>query len=177
MDYFWIKEDRRYLNTPTILGLDQIIARRSTMDPDKADRILDVNVAYAKSESPLDYPDVLNQQIFLINDKLKKVFSIYDKRIKYKTFCILNNLCYEYNTYYAPILEKVDCVAVESVISPDKNYIKNLILKDKKIGNRSIFKVDGLTDVVILRLDVLESILRRGKPAFDIVKISTAYCE
>ena len=49
-----------------------------------------------------------------------------------------------------------------SEISPDRSYIKKLRIRQMD-GLDSIFKVAGLmTDAVIIRLDVAESLLRRG---------------
>lgn len=141
------------------------------MDPNRADKVREINIAFAKSEKPLDYPDVVTHQMFLINEKIKKVITIYDKKVKYKTICILNNLCNDYHIYYAPVLEKVECISEKSIASPDKSYIKKLVLLSSQINCYSIFKVSGLTDVVIFRQDMLESVLRRGIPTFSIVKL------
>ena len=57
---------------------------------------------------------------------------------------------------------EVDCLSENSQVSPDKSHVKKLCLQHN-FDSASIFKVAGLmTDVVMIRLDVAESLMRRG---------------
>lgn len=56
---------------------------------------------------------------------------------------------------------ELDCLSETCVVSLDRSYIKHIKLKHIN-KTPSIFKVAGLiTDIVAVRLDVVESLLRR----------------
>lgn len=163
MDYFWIKEDKSYMHTPVITNLNDIVNRRAAMSLENASNIANINVGFARSQYPLDYIDVLDSQLFLVSEEVKKVFSIYERSLQFKTVCILNNLDGSSYNYYAPLFEKVDCLPDEYKAVRNRNKLGNLIIKAGDAEDHSVFKIAGIdTDIIIIRLDVAESLLRRN---------------
>ncbi len=162
MDYFWIKEDKSYMHTPVITNLNDIVNRRAAMSLENALNIADINVGFARSQYPLDYIDVLDSQLFLVNGEVKKVFSIYERSLQFKTVCILNNLDGSSCNYYAPLFTKVNCLPDEYKAVRNRNKLINLIIRASDVEDHSVFKIASIdTDIIIIRLDVAESLLRR----------------
>lgn len=162
MEYFRIKQDRRFLNPPHITNMEEIIKRRKDVSIQNASQIEDVSVGFSDIKNTVDFIDVLDSQLFLISYNVKKVFTIYEPSMVFKEICILNSCTDEYSRYFIPLLPEINCISGKSIISPDRTYVKHVVLKQFH-KNISIFKAEGLmTDVVVIRLDVAESLLRRG---------------
>lgn len=162
MEYFRIRQDSRYLHTPVITNSGDVVKQRKQISLTNAKQIPDVNVLFSDAPYPLDFVDVLDKQFFLISMEMKKVFQMYEPGMIFKNVCILNNQKNEYHEYALPLFYEVDCLSEKSQVSPDKSHVKKLCLRHN-FDFASIFKVAGfMTDVVILRLDAAESLLRRG---------------
>lgn len=173
MDYLRIKQDKRYLHTPVITNLSDIITRRADTSIENASKISNINVGFASPDEQMDFVDVLDTQMYMVLDRVKEVFQMYEPGMSFKAVCILDNKTGGYGNYHIPIFKEVDCLSSESKISPDKNYIEKLILKKVMIEEHAIFKVKGLlTDVVAIRLDVAESLLRRKIMKYSLDRIA-----
>ena len=73
----------------------------------------------------------------------------------------MNNQTEEYARYFMPLFQEILCISDKSIITPDRSQVKRMVIKPPS-DMISIFKVEPLiTDVVIIRLDVAESLLRR----------------
>ena len=166
MEYFRIRQDHRYLHPPVITNTIDMVPGRRAVSLENSKRIPDVNILFADAPYSLDFLDVLDSQLFLVSPEVKKVFLIYESEMAFKEVCILNNKTEEYRLYALPLFLEMDCLAEGSIVSPDRSHVKRLCLR-KDPEAPSIFKAAGLmTDVVMIRLDVAESLLRRGIQRF-----------
>lgn len=172
MDYFQLKSDRRYLHTPVITNLNSIVSRRKAMDIEYASKIPDISVGFSRSMQRPDYIDVLDTQLFLVCDEIKKVFEMYKPSMIFKTICIVNNLDGSNCIYHAPLFTKLDCIPDCYKVIKDRKKLKRLILLKKKVEDESIFKIANIdSEIIIIRLDVAESLLRRGITKFHLEKV------
>lgn len=171
MDYFRIKQDRRYLHVPTIGNLNDIIKRRSDIAAENASNIDEINVGFSNSSKLMEYTDVLDSQLFLISCPMRDVFQIYEGGMVFKDLCILNNLTGEHGDYCIPFFREIDCMSNRSIVSPDKSYIKRLVITSPP-EDCAVFKIGGLqTDAVLIRLDVAESLFRRNIRKFSLERV------
>lgn len=172
MDYFRIRQDRRYVHPPVITNLNDIIQRRAQLSEEEAQEIADINVAFARPEETLDFVDVLDSQLFLVGEQVREVFQIYEPSLGYKAVCILNNLTGDYRNYYAPVFRTVDCYSEKSEANRNRSVIEKLVLRESEIRDFGVFKVKNVeTDLVVIRLDVVESLLRRGVRQFQLERV------
>lgn len=161
MDYFWIHQDKRYTDPPFIQGFSPCFLRRD-FTPENASKVEVNNVVFAPSQKKQNFIDLVDIQLFLVSDKVKKVFSMYDKYLPWKQFCILNNVRNDSCNYFVPILQEIPCVSEKSKLNMDKSCINKLILKKDRIQDHPFFRAGKLnTEAVVIRLDVAESLLRR----------------
>ena len=162
MDYFWLRQDSRYLHLPNIRNFIRDY-RRADFTVEKAHKIAERNVVFVNSDKPLDYGDVIDKQLFLVSERVRKVFEIYEPSIFYKIFCLLDNIQGDAKLYYVPIIPVVQ--GTDELENFRKIYRTEgrIILKKRFFEDRSIVRISELTyDGVIIRLDVAESLLRRG---------------
>lgn len=164
MEYFRLSQDRRYSsNIPNIQNFLKI-GMRLDFTMKNHHKIKAVNTVIASAPEPLDYIDILDMQVFLVGKELKKVFLLYDPSMQFKMFCLLNQKVKEGETgeYYAPIFREIDCVSPKSTHNRDKSHFEKMVLFERKISHFPIFRVGNVKmEAVIVRLDVMESLMRR----------------
>ncbi len=175
MEYFRISQDKRYLHPPIITNIRDIIKRRSDAAAGKGEQVADANVAFIAPQPETDFPDILDAQVFLVSDRMKEVFRMYEPSLRFKMVCVLDNIRGAYANYHIPLFPEADCLSPESVVLPDKSAVRELVLCKERIGPGRIFRVAGLrTDAAVIRMDVLESLLRRGIRDFRFSRVRMA---
>ena len=161
MDYFLLKQDKRYSNTPQIIDLFKNINTKD-LNLLKADNIQDNNCFYVKSHDNIDYLDVLEIPIFLVSKELKKILEKYNRNMIFKMFALIDYEKKEQNFYYLPIFEEIEALSEKSEFNLNKTIVKKIILDEKKIKNKKIFKIkESDKTLIVVRLDAAESLLRR----------------
>ena len=161
MDYFLLKQDKRYSNTPQIIDLFNNINTRA-LNLLRADNIEDNNCIYVKSSDNIDYLDILDTQIFLISKELKKILEKYNRNIIFKMLILIDYEKKEQNVYYIPIFEEIEALSEKSEFNLNKTIVKKIVLDEKKIKNKKIFKIkESDKTLIVVRLDTAESLLRR----------------
>lgn len=122
-----------------------------------------MSVGFVKPSQYNWYPEVLDsQRVFMVQEDVKKVFSLYLPDAEYRHFCILDKANMVYKYYYVPQLDLIDCLSNESKSNLDKSVFDKIVLKKEEIVSRDIFRVSNInTTMVIVSLAVAESLLRR----------------
>lgn len=114
-----------------------------------------------KSNANNYYSDFIESPFLMISDELKKVFISHEANLSCNCTILSDRVNKIQKVYWFCALEMVDCIGINSKFYPDHS-IRELILDQKKIGNRKIFQVSGIRERrFIASLDVVESILRR----------------
>lgn len=162
MEYFRLKQDTEYRDAPVIPEvLKQIDWRYVT--PQESHRINNITVfQLAGSDNP-DFLDLLDRQLFLVSGLLKRTMDLYEPTLHYKSVILVNKAKKLQQTYHLPIFPPVECLSKQSIMAPDKLKVKHLVINQAAIAGKYIFKVkQGYENIIIARLDAVESILRRG---------------
>ena len=122
MDYFLLKQDERYTNTPRLRDIFYKVNVKN-INRENSHKIDDVVIFQVDAEERCEYIDILDKQIFLISEKLINVIFKYD---------------------------------------PEMTIYKKIVLDKEKIQEKKIFRIKEISkNLVVVRLDVAESILRR----------------
>ncbi|WP_315081008.1 imm11 family protein [uncultured Clostridium sp.] len=161
MDYFLLKQDKRYSNAPQILNL---FKKFNTKDLNlvRADNIEDNNLLYVRSAQGIEYVDIIDTPIFLVSEDLQKILSKYNSNIIFKMIALTDYKNLEQHIYYLPIFEEVQALSEESEFNLNKTVVKKIVIDENKIKNKKIFKVkESDKTLIVVRLDVAESLLRR----------------
>lgn len=172
MDYFLLKQDERYSNVPLLLDVMSKIDKRN-INVLNAHKIEDTIIFYVKANEETSYLDILHRQLYLVSDKLKKLLEKYDSNIIFKAMPLIDLEHEIQENYFLPIFEEVEALSENCEFNLDKSVIKKLILDEKKIKEKKIFKIKHSEQtLIVVRLDVAESILRRDFTGIKLEKLS-----
>jgi hypothetical protein len=161
MDYFLLKQDERYKDVPVISQLSSKIGMFQMKHQD-IKKLEDKIVFNVNMASENDWPDIIDRQLFIVSDGLKKIIEKYLPDSVFKTLVLIDTGNKKQEKYFLPMFEKVDALSPKCEFTRDKSIITKLVLKKDNLKEKKIFTVtDGLKPTVIVRLDAAESILRR----------------
>jgi len=118
----------------------------------------ETRVMFVENDIYNEYPDFIERPFHLIGDKLKRVMNLYQPNAYFEAVVMVEQQRAKQTVYHLMIVPEMDCASELSTRHFGK--ISELILDVKKIGNQRIFRVEG-DHRLIVRLDVVESILRR----------------
>lgn len=158
---FLLKQDERYTNTPR---LKDMFHKISTKDINRlnAHKIDDVIIFQVTAEERCEYLDVLDKQLFLISEKMMKIICKYDTDIVFKILPLIDSKRHTQENYYLPIFEDIEALDEKSEFNLNRAIVKNIVLNKKKIEGKKIFRIkESEKTLVVVRLDVAESVLRR----------------
>ena len=162
MDYFLLKQDERYANTPRLIDVFNKMDVRN-INLLKAHKIEDIIVFKVKVDEKSEFLDILDNQLFLISKPMKEIIEKYDSSILFKTLALIDQLHNIQKNYYLPIVEELDALSDAAELNLNKTVVKKLILNKEKIQGRKIFKIkESSKPLIVVRLDVAESLLRRN---------------
>ncbi|OCA96885.1 imm11 family protein [Clostridium beijerinckii] len=162
MDYFLLKQDERYANTPRLIDIFKKIDVRN-INFFKAHKIEDIIVFKVNTSEGSEFLDILDNQLFLISKPMREIIEKYDSGILFKTLALIDNLHNKQVNYYLPIVEEIEALSENSELNLNKTVVRKLILNKEKIQGRKIFKIkESLKPLIIVRLDIAESLLRRN---------------
>ena len=153
MDYFLLKQDERYTNTPRLRDIFYKANVRN-INRENSHKIDDVVIFQVDAEDGCEYTD--------ISEKLIKVFFRYDTEMIIKTLPLIDAKRNRQENYYLPILEDVEALNEKTELGFNKTVYKKIVLDKEKIKDKKIFRIkESSKNLVVVRLDVAESILRR----------------
>ena len=159
MDYFLLKQDYRYTNTPQIINFFQSINSRD-LNPLRADNIEDNNSFFVKSSKNNQFIDIIDNPIFLVCEQMRNIMAKYNRNIIFKRAALIDYENKNQKIYNIPIWEEINALHEDSEIK--FNVVKKIVLDKEKVKDHKIFKIkESDKTLVVIRLDVAESLLRR----------------
>ena len=162
MDYFLLKQDERYTNTPRLVDIFNKMDVRN-INLLNAHKIEDIIVFKVNTTDRSEFLDILDNQLFLICKHMKEIIQKYDKGILFKTLALIDQVHKRQENYYLPIVEEVEVLSDSAELNLNKTVVRKLILNREKINGRKIFKIkESSKPLIVVRLDVAESLLRRN---------------
>ena len=162
MDYFLLKQDERYTNTPMLMDVFKNIDIRN-INLLNAHKLEDMIIFNVKCDDETEFLDILDRKLFLISEEMKKIIEKYDSGIIFKTIPLIDLPHERQENYYLPIIEELDCLSENSEFNLNSTIVKKIILKKEKIKEKKIFKIkESSKTLIVIRLDVAESLLRRN---------------
>lgn len=174
MKYFRIKQDKNFKPFPIMNDVFYTLPKNK-ISINNHYQLNDYYCFYLKSTPNIVYSDVLDFQRFFVSKDIKRVFEAYAPYMVFKHICMIDLQKKEHVVYYLPIFTEINCVSYEnSIYNLDKSYFSTLVLQQKKLTYQKIFKIGGIKEeIIIISLDVLESMLRRQIYQFEYSEILT----
>lgn len=162
MDYFLLKQDEWYTDTPLICDLMEKIDVRD-INRENEHKIPDTVILFVKSKADSSYTDVFDRQLYLVSEKLKNILEKYDSDTIFKLLPLIDKENSRQENYFLPIFEDVEALSPNSIFNVNRTVIKKIILDGKKIQGKKVFKIkESDKPLIVVRLDAAESILRRN---------------
>lgn len=173
MDYFSIAQDNVFYNSVTfrIKSLNPT-QRRIEVTKADADSIKGVFRFDVKSSPDNFYPDILDVPIFLVSNNVAEVFKNYFDAAGLRAALLIDAKNKQHHLYWLPLMNKIDCLHETTVFYKDDS-VKTLILSREKVQGHKIFRVGGIMEtMVIVHLEIAESLLRRNCTGVSIKPIA-----
>lgn len=171
MKYYCLAIDKRYSEAPVIKNWYGKIERENITE-EKSYLLQQRELLEIVENKNVFFTDIVVFPFFLVSDLCKNVISMYAPKTKFKQVVLMDMKTNKYQMYHLPVLKKVNSIET-------KKKIGNIIIKESAlmvhkddIGDLGIFQVEtnGKTNTII-RLDMLESMLRRGAKGIGIQEI------
>ena len=161
MDYFLLKQDEEYINAPRLLDVFNSIDVRN-INLLNAHKIEDILIFNVDCDDKTEFLDILDRNLFLISEGMKKIIEKYDQEIIFKITPLIDLPHERQENYYMPIFEEIECLSEKAELNLNKTVVKKIILDNQKIKGKKIFKIkESVKNFIVVRLDVAESLLRR----------------
>jgi 6-pyruvoyl-tetrahydropterin synthase len=161
MDYFLLKQDEGYKDVPILMDVFNKIDIRN-ISLLKAHKIEDIIVFNVKCTDTTKFIDILDRDLFLISKEMKKIIEKFDPGIIFKTIPLVDLRYERQENYYMPIFQEIMCLSEKAELNLSRTVVKKIVLDKEKIKGKKIFKIkESDKTLVVVRLDVAESLLRR----------------
>lgn len=172
MKYFLVKSNLNYERVPTIIRIPLKEISPSDLSNKNYYKFKSVTVLPIYEREEFDFIDCVSSPIFLISDICMDVVKIYNPSIVSKNIVLLSEKSGKMKTYHLPLLPVVNCLTEKSKFNSDKSSIEYAELDLAKVKNNNIFYIgDSTGNYTVIRLDVLESMLKRGVRGFHISEL------
>lgn len=160
MEYYIMELDRRVHNK---FILQKFPGTGSVeYDTSDADNVREHTILHTIESDKSSYPDVLEEPLYMVSQKVREVLELYDETAIYKKVSMINTARKTRKEYNVLLIDRMDCLHSDTEFYANKD-IKKLILDKEKIGDRAIFKVTGIGPAyIVVSLDIVESLLRRN---------------
>lgn len=112
--------------------------------------------------------DVYEWELFLISERFQKVLRLYEPRMVSKRLLLLKEE--EKREYFVPILKEIPCLSEKSSRRLGGELEKGILIREK-IPDLSLFRIP---DHVVIRVDLAESLLKRGVDGFSLRALELA---
>lgn len=168
-EYFQLKRDEKVSNPIQIFhfAVEGDIIPGKPIEPEA---VPEHQVSYFEYSPQLEICHVLFQPLLLVEDKVKRLWDLYESQIKYKGVRVFAN---DSNInispmYWCPVVEKIDCLDDKSEFYPN-GTMKKLVVRFQTVEEHHVFQVQGVLEpITIVSLPVAESMLKRSMFGFQL---------
>lgn len=129
----------------------------------------EATIVQIKTDKTSVFPDVLNNQLFLVTEPVKNLFHNYLPDFEYKMFYAMDSKNRKMERYFYPLLpEKEGLVLQEQSTRSDKNPM----VYREKIGNQHIIQDSNTKqNIIVVSLAVAEALLRRNLNGISLTRV------
>lgn len=160
-EYFVLKQDERETDVPVLVDIRRQIDVRD-IHWASAHKLAEMIVMQVRANQESTCPDVLDGQLYLISDRLKRLVEQYAPDTIFKQTPLIDLKYRRQHHYFLPIFEEVEALSPRSERVGDGSVIRKLVLNGELLSGKRIVRIkESGKPLIVVRLDVAESILRR----------------
>lgn len=162
MRYYLIGQDKGYAKVPKMLDAFKRLSANQSRPPSQ-ENLERRTIITMNSEPDTISPDIFMGTFFLISEEMKECMALYEPNMNFKEIILLDKKRKVMQNYFLPQIVELDCLTENRGFGFGHYELKNIEIDEKKLRDKAIFRLAGIEkDYFIMRLDLLESILRRG---------------
>ena len=171
MKYYCLTIDKRYSEAPVIKNWYGKIERENITE-EKSYLLQQREILEIVENKNVFFTDIVVSPFFLVSDLCKNVISMYEPKTKFKQIVLMDMKSNKYQVYHLPILKKINSIEKQRKIGNVSIRESTMMVREDDIGNMGIFQIEttGTTNTIV-RLDMLESMLRRGAKGIGIQEV------
>ncbi|KJD42585.1 hypothetical protein [Paenibacillus terrae] len=167
MDYFMLRQDPREIDSLTFIGIShrELMGKLTSENP---------TALYVRSTETAEYMDYMERPAVFISNPLYRMVKKYVPTLELGLAVFIDQTHGDQKLYWSlEDMEGSDCISGNSQL--DKlGFITQLILDETKIPEQPLFQVVHRQQrFTIVRLDLVESLLRRGICGFHLQTVDT----
>lgn len=157
MKYFLVEVNEQYI-APVPVGWYGIIDKK-TLSRKSPYQMVKHLLFPVESNMQMVFTDVLTSPCFMVSETVRNVIRKYDSFVYFIRIILLDKEHRQSMAYYIPYLDTVPYTLEKDVDKGGKPYF---VVDKKSIEEKPIVEItDGHNSHVIMRMDLVESILRR----------------
>lgn len=161
MRYFLLEQDKDESHYPLLKNWYSKVNPRY-IKPDMAHKLPRRQIVDIEAGMFTVFTDVVLAPFLLVSETVRDVIDCYEPKLEYKEIIVLDREYSKTALYFLPILAHVDCLADGTEFNLNKSMLRRAVIDPAAAQGRSVFRIGGVLDQYIaVRLDLLESILRR----------------
>lgn len=173
MNYFLMHSDSRYVDSPEFLDWREKIDPRN-IRPGYSQKIARRQILNIRPNPHTVFIDVISSPFLLLSKKCMEVVTPYEPQIISKQIILLDMETPQRETYFLPILKQIQCLAEGSEWNLNKSVLFKGVINLDAIGDTSIFQLADMKKIyTVVRMDMLESMLKRGARGKGITPLQT----
>ncbi len=172
MKYFMLSSNPCYERSPNIIKISKNEISPSDLANKNYYKFNKVTVLPVYERENIDFIDCISSPLFLVSNICMDVIKMYNPYISSKTVVLLSEKSRQMGNYNLPLLPRINCLTSNSKFNLNRSYIEYAQLDLNKVKDRNMFYIaDTIGIYVVIRLDVLESMLKRGVRGLKISEI------
>lgn len=158
MKYFLVEVNENYV-APVPIGWFGIIDRK-TLNAKKTYQMPKHLLFQVEKHMQMVFTDVLTFPCFMVSENVRNIISKYDPFIYFLRIILYDDERKKSMAYYIPYLDKARYQEKRDEVNRN---VRHILVERKVVGERVIVEIsDGHHSHVIMRMDLVESILRRS---------------
>ena len=170
MKYFIVSGMQNYTNAPRPEGFYKRYDIRN-ITPDRINLLPKRSLLYVAPDPNLVFVDILSSPVFMVTKHIRDVMELYEPELPTKQIILLDRESGLSEIYSIPAFKPICCLSEVSELTRGKNALIRTVLKRKAIEGYPMFKIADINNsYVVMRMDVVESILRRLPKGIEITQ-------
>ncbi|SFR63885.1 hypothetical protein [Anaeromicropila populeti] len=175
MRYYIIEQDKMFTNAPHILNwfgkIDVEKMKMGSYSLLKESYLLKI-----RGNADVDFIDVISEPFFLVTNMVRFVMQAYEPNLTFTDCNLFHGEQKAFGEYYIPHFAEYNCLTEKSQVNRDRSVVEHAEIDLHKIMDKSVFVLEGLGKKhVVVRDDLLESLLRRGLRGAKVRKVNTIH--
>lgn len=160
-EYFVLKQDERLTDAPMLLNVRKQVNTRD-IHRTSAHKLAETMIFQVKAEKESTFADVMDGQLYVLSERLKRLVEMYAPDTIFKLTPLIDLVHHRQRNYYLPIFEEVEALSPKTERAGDGSVIRKLVLQSDQLQGKRIVQIkESAKPLIVVRLDVAESILRR----------------